>query len=70
MYEEEAELFFEDRSADVITDDVFARLMTFPNVLVTAHQGFLTHEALDAIATITLQNLSDLEAGRPCPNAL
>ena len=56
--EEEAELFFEDRSADVITDDVFARLMTFPNVLVTAHQAFLTHEALDAIATITLQNLS------------
>jgi len=70
VYEEEAELFFEDHSADVITDDVFARLMTFPNVLVTAHQGFLTHEALDAIATITLQNLSDLEAGRPCPNAL
>lgn len=70
VYEEEAELFFEDRSADVITDDVFARLMTFPNVLVTAHQGFLTHEALDAIATTTLQNLSDLEAGRPCPNAL
>ena len=70
VYEEEAELFFEDRSADVITDDVFARLMTFPNVLVTAHQAFLTHEALDAIATTTLQNLSDLEAGRPCPNAL
>jgi len=70
VYEEEADLFFEDRSADVITDDVFARLMTFPNVLVTAHQGFLTHEALDAIATTTLRNLSDLEAGRPCPNAL
>ena len=63
-------MFFEDRSADIITDDVFARLMTFPNVLVTAHQAFLTHEALNAIATITLQNLSDLEAGRPCPNAL
>ena len=62
--------FFEDRSAETITDDVFARLMTFPNVLVTAHQAFLTHEALNAIATITLQNLSDLEAGRPCPNAL
>jgi D-lactate dehydrogenase len=70
VYEEEGELFFEDRSADVITDDVFARLMTFPNVLVTAHQAFLTHEALDAIATTTLRNLSDLEAGRPCPNAL
>lgn len=70
VYEEEAELFFEDRSAEVITDDVFARLMTFPNVLVTAHQGFLTHEALDAIATTTLRSLSDLEAGRFCPNAL
>ena len=54
----------------MITDDVFARLLTFPNVLVTAHQGFLTVEALSAIATVTLQNLSDLEAGRPCPNAL
>ena len=62
--------FFEDRSAEIVTDDVFARLMTFPNVLVTAHQAFLTHEALNAIATITLQNPSDLEAGRPCPNAL
>ena len=70
MYEEEAELFFEDRSSDVITDDVFARLLTFPNVLVTAHQGFLTVEALSAIAAVTLQNLSDLEAGRLCPNAL
>ena len=70
VYEEEAELFFEDRSSDVITDDVFARLLTFPNVLVTAHQGFLTVEALSAIAAVTLQNLSDLEAGRPCPNAL
>jgi hypothetical protein len=55
VYEEEAELFFEDRSADVITADVFARLTTFPNVLVTAHQAFLTHEALDAIATTTLR---------------
>ena len=70
VYEEEAELFFEDRSSDVITDDVFARLLTFPNVLVTAHQGFLTVEALSAIAAVTLQNLSDLEAGRLCPNAL
>ena len=60
VYEEEAELFFEDRSADLITDDVFARLLTFPNVLMTAHQAFLTHEALAAIATTTLQNLSDL----------
>ena len=70
VYEEESKLFFEDRSADVITDDVFARLMTFPNVLMTAHQAFLTQEALYAIATTTLRNLFDLEAGQPCPNSL
>ncbi len=70
VYEEEAELFFEDRSGEVITDDVFARLLTFPNVLITAHQGFLTREALASIAETTLANLSDLDAGRPCPNEL
>jgi D-lactate dehydrogenase len=70
VYEEEAPLFFEDRSQEIITDDVFARLLTFPNVLITAHQAFLTREALAAIAEITLSNLDDLEAGRPCPNAL
>lgn len=66
VYEEEAELFFEDRSDQVIADDVFARLLTFPNVLITAHQAFLTTEALDTIAGTTLENLSDLEAGRSC----
>lgn len=70
VYEEEAELFFEDRSGEVLADDVFARLLTFPNVLITAHQAFLTHEALEAIATTTLANLDDMAAGRPCPNAL
>jgi D-lactate dehydrogenase len=70
VYEEEGALFFEDRSSDVLDDDVFARLLTFPNVLITAHQAFLTHEALDAIARVTLANLDDLAAGRPCPNAV
>jgi D-lactate dehydrogenase len=70
VYEEEGALFFEDRSSDVLDDDVFARLLTFPNVLITAHQAFLTHEALDAIAQVTLGNLDDLAAGRPCPNAV
>lgn len=70
VYEEEAELFFEDRSGEVLTDDVFARLLTFPYVLITAHQGFLTREALAAIAETTLATLGDLEAGRPCPNEL
>jgi D-lactate dehydrogenase len=58
VYEEEADLFFEDRSQQIIDDDVFARLLTFPNVLITAHQAFLTHEALDAIAETTLANVA------------
>ena len=70
VYEEEANLFFSDRSAEVLTDDVFARLLTFPNVLITAHQAFLTREALAAIADTTLNNLTDLEQGRPCPNQI
>lgn len=66
VYEEEAGLFFEDMSDQVIRDDVFARLLTFPNVLVTGHQGFFTAEALGAIAATTMANLSAFEAtGRP-----
>ncbi len=57
VYEEEADLFFQDLSDRVIPDDVFARLMTFPNVLITAHQAFFTAEAMDRIATTTLTNL-------------
>lgn len=56
VYEEEAGLFFADHSSEVLTDDVFARLLTFPNVLVTAHQAFFTEEALAAIAQTTLGN--------------
>ena len=57
VYEEESEYFFEDRSAEMIADDVLARLLTFPNVLVTSHQGFFTAEALENIARTTLNNL-------------
>ncbi len=60
VYEEEAELFFEDRSEQILGDDVFARLLTFPNVLITAHQAFLTEEALRSIAETTLANVSEL----------
>jgi D-lactate dehydrogenase len=70
VYEEESALFFEDRSEQILWDDTFARLLTFPNVLITAHQAFLTSEALTAIATTTVGNLLDLAAGRPCPNAV
>lgn len=64
VYEEEGELFFEDLSDSIIQDDVFMRLMTFPNVLVTGHQAFLTREALDAIAQTTLHNISCFANGQ------
>ena len=68
VYEEEGELFFEDRSAEIIDDDVFARLMTMPNVLITAHQAFLTREALTAIAGTTIENVLTVAAGGVSPN--
>jgi len=58
VYEEEANLFFEDLSTTFIPDDVFARLLTFPNVLITGHQGFFTREALTAIADVTIENIT------------
>ncbi|MGY0623907.1 MAG: 2-hydroxyacid dehydrogenase, partial [Paraglaciecola chathamensis] len=61
VYEEEEVLFFDDFSSSVIQDDVFARLLTFPNVLVTSHQAFFTQEALTRIAHVTLQNISEFE---------
>lgn len=57
VYEEEADLFFHDRSDEIIQDDVFARLMTFPNVIITGHQGYFTREALETIADTTIANL-------------
>lgn len=68
VYEEEEGVFFEDVSERGIRDDVLARLMTFPNVLITGHQAFLTREALHNIARTTLDNLSCLERGEACPN--
>ncbi len=61
VYEEEEELFFEDLSDQVLQDDVFARLLTFPNVLITGHQAFFTAEALAEIARTTIENLSSFE---------
>lgn len=65
VYEEEAELFFEDHSQQPLQDDVLARLLSFPNVLITAHQAFLTHEALAAIATTTRDNIAAWYRGAP-----
>ena len=70
VYEEEEHLFFQDLSSHVIQDDVFARLLTFPNVLITAHQGFFTREALRAISMTTLDNVTAFEQGRRSGNEL
>ena len=63
VYEEESGIFFSDLSESGIADDLLARLLTFPNVLMTSHQAFLTHEALKNIADTTLQSISTFEAG-------
>lgn len=65
VYEEEAQIFFEDRSDLPLQDDVLARLLTFPNVIITAHQAFLTREALAAIAGTTLDNIARWMVGQP-----
>ena len=70
VYEEEGDLFFEDLSNQVIQDDVFARLLTFSNVVITAHQAFFTETALGNIPETTLANISDFEQGRPCANVV
>ena len=61
VYEEESDLFFENLSDQIIQDDVFARLLTFPNVLITGHQAFFTAEALSAIAAATIENITRFE---------
>ena len=66
VYEAEENLFFNDHSTEVIQDDVFQRLLTFPNVIITGHQGFLTQEALESIATTTLANATELENKGTC----
>ncbi|MCH6256404.1 2-hydroxyacid dehydrogenase [Puniceicoccaceae bacterium K14] len=68
VYEEEEDLFFEDLSNTVIQDDVFARLMTFPNVLISSHQAFFTSNAMEKIANVTFANLEQLAKGMDCPN--
>ncbi len=70
VYEEEEALFFADRSDEVLLDDNIARLMTFKNVLITAHQAFLTETALQNIAATTIENLNCFEEGRPSDNEL
>lgn len=68
VYEYEDKLFFKDLSETVIEDDIIARLLTFPNVLITAHQAFLTDTALSQIAKITLENIQAFEKGEKLEN--
>lgn len=70
VYEEESDIFFEDRSGHIMADDTLARLITMPNVIVTSHQAFLTEEALDNIADTTVKNILAFEKGGMCDNEL
>ncbi len=68
VYEQEEKLFFHDLNENIIADDTLVRLLGFPNVLITSHQGFLTDEALTQIAMETLQSLTDFEEHKPLKN--
>lgn len=68
VYEEEEGIFYEDKSNEIMRDKNLARLMTFPNVLITSHMGFFTREAMQAIAKVTLENAYALENGLPLVN--
>ena len=70
VYEEESDIFFEDRSGHIMADDILARLLTMPNVIVTSHQAFLTEEALDNIAETTVRNLVAFKNEGVCDNEL
>jgi D-lactate dehydrogenase len=70
VYEEEEEIFFEDRSGLIISDDVFSRLLTFPNVIITGHQAFFTREALENIASTTIDNITKFERSEELENQL
>jgi D-lactate dehydrogenase len=70
VYEQESELFFEDLSDQIIQDDTFARLMTFPNVIITGHQAFFTEDAMRSIAEVTLSNITQIERGQICENEI
>lgn len=70
VYEQEENFFFQDLSNQIIEDDLFQRLITFPNVIVTSHQAFFTDTALKNIAQTTLSNITDFERGNSCPHQI
>lgn len=68
VYEEESGYFYEDLSGSIIDDDTLSRLISMPNVIVTSHQAFLTREALENIASTTIENIQQIDKGEECPN--
>ena len=70
VYEEESELFFKDNSGHIMEDDILARLISMPNVIVTSHQAFLTEEALSNIAETTVKNILDIQNSDICENEI
>ena len=70
VYEEESNFFYEDMSLSILKDDVLARLISMPNVVLTSHQAFLTKEALSNIAQTTIENIKDFINGKPLKNEI
>ena len=70
VYEQEEKLFFNDLSENILPDDDIMHLLSFPNVLITSHQGFFTEEALAEIAKTTLNNIDEFIAGKPINNVV
>ena len=70
VYEQEADLFFRDLSSTIVTDDVFQRLVAFPNVIVTGHQAFFTREAISTICETTINSIGEFAAGKPLSNEI
>ena len=68
VYESEEGLFFQNHEGELLDDEIITRLMSFPNVLITGHQGFFTKESLAEIAHTTIENLECFEEGKECPN--
>lgn len=70
VYEQEADLFFRDLSSTIIADDIFQRLLAFPNVIVTGHQAFFTEEAISTICETTIKSINEFAAGQPLSNEI
>lgn len=70
VYEQEADVFFRDLSGTIVDDDVLQRLMTFPNVIVTGHQAFMTREAISTICETTMRSITEFETGQPLTNEI